>query len=342
MKIFEPISKLPVTARPAILDARSRRCWSGHTCMACPDHSGMASAPKELAAQRDKAEAQHTPQRNGRHRQLRVCTSHFAARSAAPALPTRFTRSFEIGSFGSSIFFLFCRAFVVSGLLLVSCATEGKLKELPPLGTEELRLLKIMGGRVLEDGNIGIGDVTVLRRTRELTMPGYVNINQGELEVLISSPMGRTHESLLVSDIDPYHLQMALFLIGARNGTRMPPLLPQGGDDDSKATLSQGSLIDIWVELDGVDRFPIEKWLRNRKTNREVERKGWVFVGSSFSPGKVCLATREGNIVNTWSFGNTILDNPSPTGNTDDYFESYSERMPEFKTPVKIYMTLRE
>ncbi|MBN1865103.1 MAG: hypothetical protein JW808_09400, partial [Victivallales bacterium] len=66
----------------------------GHTCMVCPDRSGVAFAPKELAAQRVGAEARHAPRRNGRHRQLRVCTSHLAAPPAAPALPTRFTRSF--------------------------------------------------------------------------------------------------------------------------------------------------------------------------------------------------------------------------------------------------------
>ncbi|MBN1865430.1 MAG: hypothetical protein JW808_11060, partial [Victivallales bacterium] len=81
-----------------ILDAGSRRCGSGHTCMVCPDRSGVAFAPKELDAQRVGAGARHAPRRNGRHRQLRVCTSHFAAPSAAPALTTRFTRSFETGS----------------------------------------------------------------------------------------------------------------------------------------------------------------------------------------------------------------------------------------------------
>ncbi len=237
------------------------------------------------------------------------------------------------------VVFLF-GAWLGSALGLVSCAMAKKAADLQPLGAEELKILEIMGGRVMEDGNIGIGDVTVLRKTKEISMPGYVNINKGELEVLISTPTGRNHESLIVSDIDPYHLQLALFLIGARNGTRMPPVEPQKGQEGG--LLSQGSLIDIWVELEGSGRFPIEKWLKNRKTTREYERKGWVFVGSSFSSDKICLATREGNIVSTWSFGNTILDNPSHSGDTDDWFESYSETMPEFKTPVRIFFTLRE
>ncbi|MBN1865046.1 MAG: hypothetical protein JW808_09105, partial [Victivallales bacterium] len=76
---MEPISKFPVAARPAIWDARPHRCESGHTCLACPDRSGMAFAPKELAAQRVGSEELHAPRRSGGHRQLKVCTSHFAA-----------------------------------------------------------------------------------------------------------------------------------------------------------------------------------------------------------------------------------------------------------------------
>ncbi|MBN1865352.1 MAG: hypothetical protein JW808_10660 [Victivallales bacterium] len=72
-KVVEPISKLHVGARPAILNAGSRRCVRGHNCPISPDRSGVAFATKGSAAQRVGAEAQ-------------------------PALTTRSTRSFEIGS----------------------------------------------------------------------------------------------------------------------------------------------------------------------------------------------------------------------------------------------------
>ena len=221
---------------------------------------------------------------------------------------------------------------------LASCVMAEKQKNLEPLGEEELKILEIMGGRVLPDGNLAIGSVTVHRASREVSMPGFVNITEGELEVLISTPAGRNHESLLISEIDPYHLQLALFLVGAKNGTRKPP----ADDDVASEGLAQGSLVDIWIELEGFERFPVEQWLRNRKTNREKDRDGWVFVGSSFTSDRICLATREGNVVNTWSFGNTILDNPCKSGDTDDWFESYSQRMPEFRTPIRIYMGLRK
>lgn len=229
---------------------------------------------------------------------------------------------------------------------LASClANSGKTKQaelekLPPLSPQELKVLKIMGGRVLPDGNIGFGKVTLDRRTKEVTFPAKVNIAEDDvdLEVLICTPTGRTHESLLVSEIDPYHLQLALLLSGASNGTR----IPLKNKDGKEPGVAQGSLIDIYLEPEKMERFPVEQWLKNKTTKREKKKEGWVFVGSSFTSNKTCMATEEGNIVNVWSFGNTILDNQAGTGDTDDIFVSYSKRMFPYETPVKVIMKKRE
>lgn len=237
---------------------------------------------------------------------------------------------------------LFSCLLACASVMFSSCAapmtTEEKNAKLPPLSQEELKVLKIMGGRVLDDGNIGFGKVTIDRSSNEVFFPGKVNVTEGDLEVLICTPSGRAHESLLVSDIDPYKLQLALLLAGAANGTRNAP----EEKDGAKPAVVQGSIIDIFIKPEKLERFPIEQWLMNKKTKREKKQEGWVFVGSSFTADKQCLATEEGNIVNLWSFGNTILDNPSTTGDTDDIFVSYTKRMFPYETPLTIIMKKRD
>jgi hypothetical protein len=78
--------------------------------------------------------------------------------------------------------------------------------------------------------------------------------------------------------------------------------------------------------------------LINARTSKPFKNNNWVFVGSSFSSQKKCLATKDGNIVTTWSFGNTILDNPSISGDTDDYFNINTDTIPKIKTPVTIIL----
>ena len=98
--------------------------------------------------------------------------------------------------------------------------------------------------------------------------------------------------------------------------------------------------MDIFVKLPSGKIFPIEHWIKNKRTQKEKQRLGWVFVGSSFAGDRTCLATQEGNVVNTWSFGNTILDNPATTGDTDDYFEAYSENIPDEVKQVTVLVRL--
>jgi len=238
--------------------------------------------------------------------------------------------------------------FLTMVILNISCsnrlnvAPEKNIKKtLPPLSENELKVLKYMGGKVLPDGNIAIGKVQISRMTNEISFPGNVEIREGDLEVLISTPTGRIHETLIVSKIDPYNLQLALFLIGAHNGTLYPPNREELKDEKKKSTLPQGSLIDIFIKLQNGKIVPIEHWLLNKGRKKEKINTGWVFVGSNFDVVKKCLATEEGNIVNLWNLGNSILGNPTPSGETDDYFVSFTKNIPSSATNITVIMKVK-
>lgn len=213
----------------------------------------------------------------------------------------------------------------------VSCSIIPSETPLPPLSEAELRIMEKMGAELLPDQNIKLKNIIIHRREKEVSFPGRVNMTEGDLEVLICTPSGRTHESLLVSETNPFQLQLALYLLGAENGTRL-----------SGREIPQGTLLNIDVQADGKKREPVENWLFNKRTSKCKVRNGWVFTGSSFTHDNQCLATEEGNLVNIWSFGNTILDNPSETGEEDDYFSVYTENMPECETPVTVFLYKRK
>lgn len=206
-------------------------------------------------------------------------------------------------------------AMVMSVLAVASCVTmensKPAAKKPPPLTKAELRVLRKMGGRVLEDGNIAIGKVKIDRATKELSFPAKINMSEGPIEVLICTPQGRKHESLLVSEADPLNIQLALILSGASNGARKPP--PEGVKGPP-----MGDLFDVFVVDDKGEKIPVEHYLLDLKKSIPPKRNGWVFVGSQFTSTGKCLASREGNIVVTWSNGNTIFDNPASNGDVDD------------------------
>ena len=152
----------------------------------------------------------------------------------------------------------------------------------------------------LPNGDVRIGLVTVHPATREVSFPAKCNLRQGILEVLIATPEGRLHESLLRSAARPFQLQTALILLGLRNGARL-----------SGGAVPQGDIVDLdleWRQPDGtLTRTPVERWIHDTKTNQPSARFGWVFTGVTFSNG-VANAEIEGNLVINYAVGDTVLD----------------------------------
>lgn len=221
-----------------------------------------------------------------------------------------------------AIFAILACIFCFSGCKSVK---ETEKKIVPPLSEHELLLLNKLGGEPLEDGNIKLGLAKIDRAKMEISFPAEVNLRSGELEVLICNPGGRTHESLLITELDPLQFQIALLLIGAENGFRIPD-----------ASIQQGSLLKIDVETEDGKRHPIEYWLHDKKRGGQRKTDDWVFVGSSFGHDGSCLAKEEGNIANTWTFGNTIIDNPSDDADDDSALEAFTERIPPVGTKVTV------
>ena len=198
-------------------------------------------------------------------------------------------------------------------------------EKLPPLSDSEQKAMKALGAELLPDGNIKMGDnLTIHRREKEVSFSGILNMREGLLEVVACTYKGRTHESLLVADIDPFKLQLALILLGGRNG----PL-------KESAELPRGTLYDIEVQPEKGPRTLVEKWIFNSTKNRQKKEDGWIFIGSSFGPDNNCLATVDGNITNINSMdGSTILNMPPGADSVNDEFFALTEKIPEYRTEI--------
>jgi hypothetical protein len=231
---------------------------------------------------------------------------------------------------------------LISFLVLVftsSCCSPDKVKPLTvekaplsPLTEQEKDLLNKMGGEVLADNNIKIGNIIIHRKEKELSFPAEMCITDGGeygIEALISLPHGRIHEALMVTEIDPVTLQLALYLIGAANGTRI----------QTTGANKQGTLITIDVKPKDGERTPVEEWLYDIKTKELPPRSKWVFVGSSFK-GKKCLAKEEGNVVNFLLRGSTILDSCSELVNSNKGLGVKKSLVPGSGSPVIVYFSI--
>jgi len=170
----------------------------------------------------------------------------------------------------------------------------------------------------LPNGDMKLGTLVLSPTTRELSFPAKFVLGRGVLEVVVATPTGRLHETLLVADVSPLQIQSLLYVLHYNNGPRL-----------TDSTGRPGDLIDIfieWITAEGKTvREPVEKWMLDLRTGQAMIPKGWVFVGSTIREGKF-LADLEGNVVINYSVGSTILDIPDAQGTDDTIFEVNADK----------------
>jgi len=108
-------------------------------------------------------------------------------------------RVLPLGALGLGILFAIALAgmeLMAGGESPASSATNQPLKQIGP-GIFELGKVRLDKGR------------------RAVSFPAALNMNDGPVEYLIVTTSGKTHESLLRTDVEPYHIHLAMLLLGA-------------------------------------------------------------------------------------------------------------------------------
>lgn len=199
------------------------------------------------------------------------------------------------------------------------------------LSQKEMTILKRMGGTLTKDGKVKLGGVIIDIDSKEVSFPAKLNMTTGIVEVLICTPRGRTHESLLVADIDPFKLQTALALSGAKNG-RLTTADDKTGGDRFHFEILPSRESGAAVESPNTS-IPVEHLLLKEQTRESPEKTEWVFVGSSFTAQHGCLATIKGNLIDINSMDlDTILTYPFKISHQAVFFEINSKAVEKIAT----------
>ena len=106
-----------------------------------------------------------------------------------------------------------------------------------------------------------IGTVTVDVKNHEVIMNGEINVISQEtiLEFFAVGKLGKTHESLIMLDAEPMHIQLALLRLNLNPGMN----LTVEGDPH----LPKGDPVELWVE-----------WKRGEQIVRVSCRRDWCGI----------------------------------------------------------------
>lgn len=186
----------------------------------------------------------------------------------------------------------------------------------------------------INDNIFKINNIKIDKKELALTIPGAINMSDGLLEYVACSQNGKLHESMLVLHADPYHIQIALLLLGLAPGNQ--PIGFQGAPESPCGTPLK---MEISWQFNGKQiSYPPEDLVLNVKTDETMMKADWVFTGSMIDSGQH-MAQLEGSVVAIYHDPIAIIDHRNVSGSDDTMFYANKNILPPVGTAVdfKIY-----
>lgn len=194
----------------------------------------------------------------------------------------------------------------------------------------------------------GLGDllaelgVAWLPEEERLEISGWVNLQEGAIEVFACTPGGKTHESVLVLDCVPRGMQAGLLALGLSPGT------PVAIGETGAVTPPTGDRVEVtvtWTDESGARREArAEDWIWKQNSGAPMTRGGWIFAGSIEAEAvgdetEVTFAADLGrSLITTYYDSSAILESPDEQAGNDEAYLVHHEVVPPVGTQVTVIL----
>ncbi len=205
----------------------------------------------------------------------------------------------------------------------------------------------------LTDTTFQIGAVVLDKSAKTVQFPAAINLDSGLIEYLLVTTNGKAYESLLATTAQPYHIHLAMLLIGAKGTADTPALqaVPTApfhlnrppGDTNPPPPAITGDPFTIelsWSNATTLVRRSAESCLLNLQTKTNAAPGPWTYNGSRVVKG-VFLPQRDGSIVAIIDDIDAMANNPRPGHDNDQLWQINSNALPPLHTPVTVTFKLQ-
>lgn len=189
--------------------------------------------------------------------------------------------------------------------------------------------------RDLGAGRFQLGEVRFDRGQRTVEFPATVNLREGNIEYVIVHANGKTHESLLRTTAEPYHVQLGFLLLGAR-GAGAANLSP----DPAVAIPGDAVTVEMqWTQAGVTNRARVEDFVQDRKAGGPLSRGPFVYTGSRIREDGFA-AQLDGSIVSLITDADALVNNPRRGREDDDNWLVRTNGLPPLHTAVEVTIRL--
>jgi len=198
-----------------------------------------------------------------------------------------------------------------------------------------------------------LGAVRLDKARKTVQFPAIMNLKEGLIEYFLVHTRGKSYESLLRTDTEPYYIHLAMLLIGARGAPQTPAWLnaptqqfhvnkPSAGSNAPPDLAIPGDPVTIelsWQTAAGRTHVRAEDCLTNLATKTNATRGPWTYNGSRVIQGYF-IAQGEGSIVAVIDDIDAMVNNPRPGSDNDQIWLVNSNMLPPTNTAVEVTFKL--
>lgn len=182
-----------------------------------------------------------------------------------------------------------------------------------------------------------IGSVQLDSKNKTVIIPSLVNLDEGQIEYLLVSKAGKLHESLLKTDAEPYHIQVAMLLLNAR-----PTQQDSYFKNETEPIPGESVSIKLSWRQNGVEKIaPAEDLILNIIKKTQLKRGNWVFNGSRIIEGEF-IAQRDRSIIAIKPDIDAIFNNPVSCKENENDWIVNTNIAPKINTPVNVIIELKQ
>jgi len=184
-------------------------------------------------------------------------------------------------------------------------------------------------------GVFQVGGVLLEKKNRQISFPVLINMHEGLLEYILVTGKGKTHESLLVTQTEPYHIHVAMLLLGAKGaeGKEVP-------EDPRKPIPGEPFSMKLSWKKDGKAlRVPVEQFVRNRLLKKPMKPGPFIYNGSIVFEG-MFIAHRDGNLFSLITAPAALANNPRMGRHDDENWEAIKKELPPLDSKATLIISL--
>jgi hypothetical protein len=198
----------------------------------------------------------------------------------------------------------------------------------------------------VDDQTLRIGAITLQPDTRQIRVPTRVNMTEGLLEFALVHVDGKVHESLLVTEASPTHLNLALKLLRYEGSEELFPLPGETGDAAPPppavpAAIRAAARVRLTVEWHDGQRqqsAALHEWIAHAVSERPMPAAEWVY-GGSFVAGGRFAAELYGDLIATFVTRSALINYAGAEHDNDEAWIPARTRVPPEGSPVTLVIS---